>query len=144
MFDSIIIVCTGNICRSPIGDRLLKKKLPEKHISSAGVKALVGESADKTASSISLLHDLSLDGHIAQQLTPALCRQNDLILVMEKTHIDIVSRMMPETRGKIMLFGHWINQREIPDPYRKSRESFEIVFRLLEDSAQKWAEVLSR
>ncbi|PLN47960.1 protein tyrosine phosphatase, partial [Klebsiella pneumoniae] len=41
MFNSILVVCTGNICRSPLAERLLRKKLPNKKIDSAGVGALV-------------------------------------------------------------------------------------------------------
>ena len=42
MFNSILVVCVGNICRSPTGERLLQQLLPEKEITSAGVGALVG------------------------------------------------------------------------------------------------------
>ncbi|WP_350238157.1 protein tyrosine phosphatase [Pectobacterium colocasium] len=144
MFDSILVVCVGNICRSPTGERLLKQVLPAKRIASAGLGALVGKPADSTATDVANQHNLSLEGHEAQQLTSSLCRQYDLILVMEKGHIDGVSRIAPEVRGKTMLFGHWLNQQEIADPYRKSREAFEFVYSQLEQSAQKWAQALNR
>ncbi|MBN3163309.1 protein tyrosine phosphatase [Pectobacterium brasiliense] len=144
MFDSILVVCVGNICRSPTGERLLKQAFPTKNISSAGLGALVGKPADSTAADVASQHNLSLDGHEAQQLTSALCRQYDLILVMEKGHIDGVCRIAPEVRGKTMLFGRWLNQQEIADPYRKSREAFEFVYLQLEQSAQKWVQALSR
>ncbi|GKV95178.1 protein tyrosine phosphatase [Pectobacterium aroidearum] len=144
MFDSILVVCVGNICRSPTGERLLKQSLPGKKIASAGLGALVGKPADTTAIDVATQHHISLEGHEAQQLTSALCRQYDLILVMEKKHIDGVCRIAPEVRGKTMLYGHWVNQQEIPDPYRKSREAFEFVYLQLEQSAQKWVQVLSR
>ncbi|MCO4314269.1 protein tyrosine phosphatase [Pectobacterium carotovorum] len=144
MFDSILVVCVGNICRSPTGERLLKQALPGKKVASAGLGALVGKPADTTARDVANQHHLSLEGHEAQQLTSALCRQYDLILVMEKGHIDGVCRIAPEVRGKTMLYGHWVNQQEIPDPYRKSREAFEFVYLQLEQSAQKWVQVLSR
>ncbi|WP_446668297.1 arsenate reductase/protein-tyrosine-phosphatase family protein, partial [Klebsiella pneumoniae] len=47
MFDSILIVCTGNICRSPIAERILRSLLPEKRIDSAGTGALVDHPADQ-------------------------------------------------------------------------------------------------
>ncbi len=53
-----------------------------------------------------------------------MCRQYDLILVMEKRHIASLCEIAPEMRGKVVLFGHWDNEREIPDPFRKSREAF--------------------
>ncbi|WP_445923217.1 arsenate reductase/protein-tyrosine-phosphatase family protein, partial [Klebsiella pneumoniae] len=45
MFDSILVVCTGNICRSPIGERFLRKVLPNKRIDSAGTGALIDHAA---------------------------------------------------------------------------------------------------
>lgn len=144
MINSILVVCVGNICRSPTGERLLKASLPDKKIASAGLSAMVGEAADGTASSVAKEHGISLDGHVAQQLTSAMCRDYDLILVMEKKHVDLVNRINPSVHGKTMLFGHWLNQQEIADPYKKSREAFEAVYGILENAAQKWVNALSR
>ncbi|WP_114193557.1 protein tyrosine phosphatase [Edaphovirga cremea] len=144
MFNSILVVCVGNICRSPTGERLLKKMLPGKKIESAGISALVGKPADTSASEVANKHGLSLDGHHGQQLTASLCREYELILVMEKTHIDAVCRLAPEVRGKTMLFGHWLDKREIADPYRQSHEAFEFIYRLLDESAQKWVNTLDK
>ncbi|HAV5984678.1 MULTISPECIES: protein tyrosine phosphatase [Serratia] len=144
MFDSVLVVCVGNICRSPTGERLLKKYLPNKRIDSAGIGALVGNAADEMAQQVAGLHSLSLDGHVAKQLTKQMCRDFSLILVMEKGHIDAVCQLAPEVRGKTMLFAHWVNQQDVPDPYRKSQESFEFVYKLLAESAQKWSQALNR
>lgn len=84
MINSILVVCVGNICRSPTGERLLKTALHEKNIASAGLGALVDHAADETASSVASEHGVSLEGHAAQQLTSNMCRDYDLILVMEK------------------------------------------------------------
>lgn len=143
MFDSILVVCTGNICRSPIGERLLQKLLHGKKISSAGVQALKEHQADHSAVQIALSHGISLEGHAGQQFTSALAREYDLILAMEKYHIEQISRISPEARGKTMLFGHWIGQKEIPDPYRKSEEAFTSVYDLIEKAGKQWAEKLT-
>ncbi|HHH2875652.1 protein tyrosine phosphatase [Klebsiella pasteurii] len=143
MFDSILVVCTGNICRSPIGERFLRKALPNKKIDSAGTGALVGHNADNNAIKIAAKNNLSLEGHKGQQFTSSLGRQYDLILVMEKSHIDQIDHIAPEVRGKTMLFGHWINQRNIPDPYRKSEEAFASVYELIEQAGKLWVEKLS-
>ncbi len=122
----------------------MQQALPGKKVASAGLGALVDKPADSMASDVALQHGVSLEGHSARQLTSAMCREHDLILVMEKGHIDAVSRIAPEVRGKTMLFGHWLNQQEIADPYRKSREAFEFVYSQLDQSARKWAQMLSR
>jgi protein-tyrosine phosphatase len=52
-----------------------------------------------------------------------------------------LSKIAPEVQRKTMLFGHWLN-KEIPDPYRKSDEAFASVYKLIEQSAQRWVEKL--
>lgn len=142
MFDSILVVCTGNICRSPIAERFLRRELPQKKIDSAGTGALVNQEADKSAAYIASIHGLSLEGHRGQQFTSALSRQYDLILVMEKAHLVQVGKIAPEARGKTMLFGEWIERKDIPDPYRKSNEAFASVFNLIELAGQRWVDKL--
>ncbi|ENZ7340271.1 arsenate reductase/protein-tyrosine-phosphatase family protein [Klebsiella aerogenes] len=143
MFDSILIVCTGNICRSPIGERVLRKLLPGRRIDSAGTSALVNYPADASAVEVTSKHGLSLEGHSGRQFTAKLGREYELILVMEKEHLNKISSIAPELRGKTMLYGHWLNQRDIPDPYRKSNEAFESVYQLIEKSGRYWADKLS-
>ncbi|WIO41753.1 protein tyrosine phosphatase [Klebsiella electrica] len=142
MFDSILVVCTGNICRSPIGERYLRNLLPDKKIDSAGTGALINHEADGNAVKVAVKNGLSLEGHKGQQFTAMLGRQYDLILVMEKSHIEQICHIAPEVRGKTMLFGHWLEQREIPDPYRKSEEAFASVYELIGQAAERWAEKL--
>jgi len=142
MFNKILVVCVGNICRSPTGERLLKHYQPALTVESAGLGALVGKGADATATSVAQDNQLSLAGHSARQLTGKMCREYDLILVMEKRHIAALCEIAPEMCGKVMLFGHWDGEREIPDPYRKSREAFEAVYTLLDRSARQWAQAL--
>jgi protein-tyrosine phosphatase len=87
MFSNILVVCVGNICRSPTGERVLQQLLPNKTISSAGIAVeksrLTGKPADETATLIASEKGLSLEDHKAQQLTAQLCSKQDLILVME-------------------------------------------------------------
>ena len=142
MFEKILVVCVGNICRSPSGEYLLKSLLPNKEIASAGVGALVGKPADKQACAVAQEHGISLEGHQAQQLTADLCHDFDLILVMEHGHINAVTEIAPEARGKTMLLGHWVGQLDIPDPYRQSKEAFEYAYQLIEKSAAAWVSKL--
>ena len=146
MFNNILIVCVGNICRSPFGERVLQAKLPHKHIASAGISTaksgLSGKSADSMACTVAKSYGYSLDGHQAQQLSRELCHDYDLILVMEQGHIDAVSSIAPEVRGKTMLFSQWIDQQDIPDPYRQSKEAFIHVYTLIEHAADAWVKKL--
>ncbi|HGO4210170.1 TPA: protein tyrosine phosphatase [Klebsiella pneumoniae] len=142
MFNSILVVCTGNICRSPIGERILKQLLPTMQVDSAGTAALIDHNADNSAIKIAKKHGISLEGHKGKQFTAKLARNYDLILAMEKIHINQIEKIAPEARGKTMLFGHWLENRDIPDPYRKSDEAFASVFFLIQRSSQLWVEKL--
>ena len=137
-FDNILVICTGNICRSPLGERLLRNKLPAKVINSAGTSAMVDHPADRSAIKVAEDNGISLEGHKGKQLTREMIRRHELILVMEQYHIEHITKLYPESRGKILLYGHWINQKEIPDPYRKSEEAFISVFKMLELAAEEW------
>lgn len=142
MFDKILVICTGNICRSPIAERLLRQMMPTKIVKSAGLAALINNAADLTAQKIANKHGVSLDGHKGIKFTADIGRQYDLILVMEKHQIEAVSTIAPELRGKTMLLGHWMNQKEIPDPYRKSDEAFESVYILIDQACKLWTKKL--
>jgi protein-tyrosine phosphatase len=144
MFDSVLVICTGNICRSPIAERLLRKAFPNKKIDSAGVGALVDHPADLSAIAVAEKYNLSLEGHHGTQFTAQLGRQYDLILVMEKKHIEKITSIAPEVRGKTMLLGQWMDKREIPDPYRQSQEAFEFVYQLIDQCCQSWVEKINK
>ncbi|MBL1494670.1 protein tyrosine phosphatase, partial [Klebsiella pneumoniae] len=109
-------------------ERFLRRALPNKRIDSAGTGALVGHDADSSATKIAAQNGLSLEGHKGQQFTSSLAREYDLILVMEKSHIEQICPIAPEARGKTMLFGQSLGHRELPDPYRKSEEAFASVY----------------
>ncbi|MEY0674254.1 protein tyrosine phosphatase [Providencia rettgeri] len=138
MFNNILVVCMGNICRSPTGERLLQAHFPNKKVHSAGIIAKEKMAAYESAIRIAQNHNLSLDNHQSRRLTKELCQEADLILVMENDHIDKVHQQFPETRGKVMLFGQWLNKIEIPDPHKRSDEMFEHVYQLMEKAVIQW------
>jgi protein-tyrosine phosphatase len=144
MFDSVLMVCAGNICRSPTAEYVLKSKLSDKNIAitSAGLTALVGKSADAMAQKIALSHGVVMDAHQGQQLSSQLIATNSVILVMEQRHLNDVHSRYPEARGKTFLLGKWIDNAEIPDPYRQSQEAFEHVYALIDSACSAWQKYL--
>lgn len=119
MFKSILVVCTGNICRSPIGSGL-RQHLPDRHIASAGIYGLEGCPADDSAQDVAWRHGISLDGHVARRLTRNLMQGSDLILVMEPEHLRFIAAMAPESRGKSLLLGNGWSRRISPIPTVKA------------------------
>lgn len=140
MFKNILIVCVGNICRSPTAQALLAHKLSGQGltISSAGIGALVGNPMDKTAHEVLQAHGLDFTAHRARQVDSQVLHEADLILAMEHSHIQHIRQIAPEVHGKTFLIGKWQDELEIPDPYRQSRPAFEHVHTLLTQSVESW------
>lgn len=87
----ILFVCTGNICRSPFAEGLLKKFVQKKGLDdivadSAGLIALPGNSASGLAQKVAAGYDVDLSAHIAKAVKKDIVDKSDLILVMEKSH----------------------------------------------------------
>jgi len=140
MIKSIIVVCVGNICRSPTAEALLQSKLAERNIqvSSAGLGALVDKPVDATAAEVMASAGYTLPNHKARQLTPAMLREADLVLAMEQGHIQSIHSLAPHARGKTMLLGKWLDNAAVPDPYRQQLPAFEHVFHIIDQATSAW------
>jgi protein-tyrosine phosphatase len=146
LFNKILIVCIGNICRSPTAETLLRNALVNSNIEvkSAGLGALHEHPIEAMAQALLEEHGHSTACHSARQLTPAIANESDLILVMEKRHIDGVLKIAPQARGKVFLLGKWQEDREITDPYRQGRPAFVHAYALIQEATHAWAQRLQR
>jgi len=145
---SILVVCVGNVCRSPVGERLLALRLAQCgskiSVSSAGIGALVGHGADKDATTIAASHGVSLDGHVSRQFLHAIGAEHALILVMEAGHKRAIVKSSPDLSGRIMLFDQWIGAKGIADPYQRSLQFHEEVFAQIDAAATAWVDKLAK
>jgi protein-tyrosine phosphatase len=142
MIRHILVVCVGNICRSPMAEALLRHELrgqEEVTVESAGLGALVDEPASEYSVALMQERGIDITAHRAQQLTPELIKKADLILVMESGHKKAIEINEPETRGKVFRFGEWLD-REIADPYRKPRQAFEDALVEIDECVSSWVE----
>ena len=145
MFRSVLTVCVGNICRSPMAEGLFLSQCRasgrDVRVESAGIGALVGHPADPSAIDLMLERDIDISGHRARQLTFDVMRGFDLVLVMESRHRERIEQLSPLTRGRVFTLGHW-DQFEIPDPYRRPRAAFEEALRLIDQGVTSWMRYL--
>ncbi|WP_300380657.1 low molecular weight protein-tyrosine-phosphatase [uncultured Alcanivorax sp.] len=139
MFERVLIVCDGNICRSPTVAALLRELKPGKTVSSAGLVGLVGNEMEPTARAVAEENGLECGPHTARKLDSELCRDSDLILVMESRQKERLSRVFPEASGKTFLLSHWNGGHDIPDPYKRGRDAFERIYPMMQEATKAWA-----
>jgi len=145
LFNNILIVCVGNICRSPMAEALLKSTLSTKpnvyQVSSAGIGALVGHPADNKAKQLMIEKGIDISGHRADQLNEDMIRKADIILVMESAHKQAIEAKQPSAKGKVFRLGEW-GDFDIPDPYQRDSIIFESVLRLIDLGVNQWLKKL--
>jgi protein-tyrosine phosphatase len=109
----IVVVCTGNICRSPMAEGILRARLSPRAaefatVASAGVAAAPGLRASSHSVTVARENDIDIAAHRSRPLTPFLIRTTDLILVMEEHHRDAVIGSMKCGRNfRPLAENHW-------------------------------------
>lgn len=144
MYRRVLVVCVGNICRSPLVAQLLQRELPACDVSSAGLAAVVGSDINIMTRDEAEARGVTLAPHMARQLTRELCREAEVILVMEPSHREGVAACCPEARGKTFLLAQGMTPDSVPDPYRRSPELFRMVHDQISEACIRWAGLLSR
>jgi protein-tyrosine phosphatase len=133
------MVCTGNICRSPIAAGLLNHFLPKAlqgqiEATSAGTHALVGHQASRYA--LEAMDQIGIDirAHQARQITTKIARESDLILTMDVAHSKRVKRLLSwrqKPPRRISEFNPQTPVHDIVDPYGGPLQAFEECIRTL-------------
>ncbi|MDE1005108.1 MAG: low molecular weight phosphotyrosine protein phosphatase [Paraburkholderia fungorum] len=137
MIGNILVLCEGNVCRSPMAAALLRAALPDRTVASAGFNALLGVPAMPFAQDVMRERGLSIDDHRGRQLSHAACVEADLILVMDRQQRALLESKHPFARGKVFRIGEYKNF-DVHDPYRQPRFVFERCARLIETGVADW------
>jgi protein-tyrosine phosphatase len=139
----ILVLCIGNICRSPMAEGLLARALPGYEVRSAGIGALIGRPADPFAVQLMAERDIDISGHRAQQISSQLVGWADLILVMDQEQKKYVETQYIATRGKVFRIGEAVKE-EVPDPYRETIGAFRVALGMIDEGVQFWAAQIPR
>ena len=134
----ILFVCTGNICRSPMAEGLLKAMQSDFSVSSAGVSSMEGWNAMPEAIDVMREHGVDISDHSARQVTEEMVRDADLVLGMTRRHREILKHTFPEAEGKIFTLKEFAGTGvDIEDPYGRSRDYYELIAREIIEALKK-------
>ncbi|MEI2796819.1 low molecular weight protein-tyrosine-phosphatase [Pseudoxanthomonas sp. F11] len=143
----LLVVCLGNICRSPMAEGALQARLAASplagrvQVDSAGTGGWhAGEPPDRRAIACARGHGVDIAGQRARQLHPADFEVFDWILCADRANVRDVLRLAPAARReRVALLLEWAGIRaggEVPDPYTGGPEDFQQVWRLVDSAAQ--------
>ncbi len=142
----ILMVCTGNICRSPLAEGILKSKLPGATVDSAGTISLhEGEHPDKRAVAVAAEHQIDISDLRARTITKEDLSHFDKIFCMDLGNLeDVVSMTSGEKQREkvsLILDAAGIPEKvEVPDPYYDGEKEFAEVYDLLDTACTKIAQ----
>ena len=151
----ITIVCSGNTCRSPMAEGILKKALAERKIAgikviSAGTLGIVGSPATTLAVEVARLYDVDISRHLSQGFIQEIAQRSDLILAMAQEHYETSLKLGAPEENVYMLKTfprrtRDFNSASVPDPIGGDRQMYERAFLMIDGALQKSAgEIIRR
>lgn len=130
---TLLFVCTGNTCRSPMAERLMAKlckPFPDWEFRSAGVFASAGAPASGMAVEALREKGISVEDHKARPLSPDMVREAEVVIAMTASHRDLVLQMVPEAASKthtLHSFGSAKPNADVLDPFGGGLDTYRLV-----------------
>jgi len=134
------VVCTGNICRSPVGEVVLRAKLADAGIddvvvTSSGTSGWhIGDPMDSRAAAALARRGYDGSAHRAQEFRSSWFPERDLVLAMDSGHLSALLRRRGDHAVPVELFA----DAEVPDPYYGDDDGFDDVLTQIEKAADLW------
>jgi len=136
----VLLVCSGNTCRSAMGEGILRQMAawtPDVgiEVASAGTLRIVGAPATREAIQVAAEHGVDISGHQSSPVTEENVRAASVVLAMTELHVDELQAEFPEAAGRIHLLSVFADgsDRDVPDPVGGPVEEYESVYAMLEE-----------
>ncbi len=130
----VLFICTGNLCRSPMAEVLLRARLASdeerRHwrVESAGVWAVDGRAASRLAIEEMARRGIDMEAHRSRSVTRELMTQADLVLAMTRSHVASLRAAFPDSISKVHLVSEMVEKVfDIKDPYGGARSEYQYV-----------------
>ncbi|PTX61716.1 protein-tyrosine phosphatase [Kordia periserrulae] len=151
MKTKILMVCLGNICRSPLAEGILASKLDSSKfmVDSAGTSGYHnGELPDKRSIATAKQHGLDITNQRSRKFTKNDFREFDYIFAMDESNYDNILALAEtqEERDKVHMILNQISPNsnaEVPDPYYGGEQGFENVYQMLDEACSIFAKKIS-
>lgn len=136
----ILMVCLGNICRSPLAEGILQTKVGDNHlVDSAGTGDWhVGEQPDRRSVAVAKKYGVDISDQRAMHFNPVFLEEFDLIFAMDEQNLIDLQKLTrnEEEQSKIkLILKDGIGQTQnVPDPYYDGEDAFEYVYQLLDEA----------
>jgi protein-tyrosine phosphatase len=146
---SILFVCTGNICRSPLAEGVFRDLAPPSMlVDSAGLGSWhVGEPPDVRSIKVAARHGLEIGSQVCRMVTAGDFSQFEVILGMDRSHVAALERQRPEgASARVALFMQFCagKQLDVPDPFYGDMSDFEKVYGMVRAAAEDWFKATGR
>ena len=149
----IMIVCTGNVCRSPMGEGLLRDRLTgagldaQYQVASSGVWALDGRPASENSVAVMAERGIDISAHIAHTINADDMAESDLILVMSREHKRMIRNTWPQYEWKVYRLSEMAGKRkDVRDPYggpiKEYRECADIIGEYIDQGFERILELV--
>ena len=148
---NVLMVCLGNICRSPLAEGILKSKVNLNHITidSAGTAGYhLGNPPDPRSIKVAKENGIDISQQRCRKFSVTDFDAFDLIYVMDKSNYNTIiglARTKDDTeKVRLLLSGTNLDTKEVPDPYYDSKDGFEKVFLMIDQACDQIAAGLEK